>query len=171
MFGVLHKAYKPTSLSKMPRSRRNLQAKHTAKAEDGEEALSSILRLLLPRVDDKTEMQRDLAAEYILEALRGKGMLISSASCEVFAQGGRLCELEELLAEALETVEVEFSAPQRAEAAQVLLDSGCLRVPLEQQRLRWEAEVAEEEAAEAAALLTLRVGTSGMRICVPYNPI
>lgn len=149
----------------MPRSRRNAQAKHTAQAEDGVEApLRSIFRLLMPRADDKTEMQRDLAAEYILDALRGKGIQISSASCAVFAQGGRLCELEELLAEALETVEVESSASQCAEAAQLLLDSGCLRIPLEGRRLRLEAEVAEEEAAEAAALLTLRVGTSGAHL-------
>jgi hypothetical protein len=155
----------------MPRSRRHAQVAKERDKEAEDRALRSVMLQLVPGCDDKAEMQRQLAAEFLLDALRGEGVAVSPGSCDAVSAGSveQLPELEELLAEALETVEVGSTAPQRAEASQTLLQSGVLRAPTTGQqrlptaglRLRLEAEVAEEEAAAAAELFALRAGTLG----------
>ena len=153
----------------MRRSRRQAQAKD-GEAAAGEQALHSVMQQLLPGPDDKTEMQRQLAAEVVFDALRGEGIEVAPGACDALSAGSldQLPELEELLAEALETVEVGSTALQRADASQILLQSGWLRVPTTGQRLRLEAEVAEEEAAAAAELFALRAGTSGAQMCLVF---
>lgn len=141
---------------------------------DGHAAIIATLRLLTPCADDATALQQELAAEYVLEALDGGGLVIGPSSCEALA-GRKLSELdvecvelEELLADALASVGLEgASKPQRAAAVAALLDKSVLRIPArgqagEQARLRLEAVVHAEEAAAAAELFSLREGLDGL---------
>ena len=145
----------------MPRAR---PKKHPpAPSAQPEALLQNALRQLAP---SETELKLQIAAEFACEAL-GEGIAVDTASFAGRAPGnaeGIDCvELEELLAEALASVDLSGGTKAlRAAAAEALLESGVLRFPQEGQgRLRLEASAAADDAAAMAALFSLRVGVIG----------